>query len=91
MEKITITEHEYRDLCRSANTLQWLQARGLCWRGVDSAFPGWRVGDETEWHYSIVGDVRDEVDAHRAILANEKLRHAAPDARNATDGQCGVA
>jgi hypothetical protein len=75
MEKITITEHEYRDLCRSADTLEWLQARGLCWRGVDSAFPGWRVGDETEWHYSIAGDVRDKVDAHRAILANAGLSH----------------
>jgi len=79
MEKITITEDEYRDLCRSADTLEWLQARGLCWRGVDSAFPGWRVGDETEWHYSIAGDVRDKVDAHRAILANDEPIHGAKD------------
>lgn len=67
---ITITETEYRDLCRTADTLDWLQSRGLCWRGVDSAFPEWRVGDETEWHYPSAGDVRDKVDTHRAILAN---------------------
>jgi hypothetical protein len=69
---ITITEKEYRDLCRTADTLDWLQSRGLCWRGVDSAFPDWRVGDATEWHYPNAGDVRDKVDAHRSILANDK-------------------
>jgi len=72
METITITEKEYRDLCRSADTLDWLQSRGLCWRGVDSAFPGWRVGDETEWHYPHAGDVRDKVDEHQEILRDNK-------------------
>jgi hypothetical protein len=70
MGKITITEDEYRDLLKTAECLRWLQNQGMCWRGVDYAFPGWRVGDETEWHYPHAGDVRDKVDAHRAILAN---------------------
>lgn len=65
---ITITEDEYRDLLKSADTLEWLQFRGVCWRGVDSAFPGWRVGDETEWHYPHAGDIRDKVKAHKDFL-----------------------
>jgi hypothetical protein len=77
---ITITQTEYRDLCRSADTLDWLQSRGLCWRGVDSAFPGWRVGEETEWHYPHAGDVRDKVDAHRSILANADVEGPADNA-----------
>lgn len=67
---VTITEEEYRDLCWSSDTLSWLQNQGLCWRGVDSAFPDWRVGNETEWHYSNSGDVRETVDAHRSILSD---------------------
>ena len=69
MRTITITEDEYRDLCRSADTLDWLQYRGLCWRGADAVFKGWIIGDETEWHYRNAGDVRDMVESHRAILS----------------------
>lgn len=69
---ITITEKEYRDLCRSADALDWLAGRGICWRGVDAVFPGWRVGDETEWHYANHGDIRDMVDNHRRILKEQK-------------------
>jgi hypothetical protein len=75
MDTITIPLEKYRDLCRTAETLEWLQSRGICWRGVDEAFPGWRVGDETEWHYSTHGDVRDEVDAHKSFLANKDYPH----------------
>jgi hypothetical protein len=67
---IKITETEYRNLCRSADTLDWLQSRGLCWRGVDTAFPGWQVGGETQWFYPPNGDVRDKVDEHLEFLAN---------------------
>jgi len=73
MDTITIPLEKYRDLCRTAETLKWLQSRGVCWRGVDYAFPGWRVGDETEWHYSVHGDVRDKVDTHKSFLANTLL------------------
>ena len=74
MDKITIPKSKYDDLCRSERTLQWLANQGLCWRGVDSAFPGWRVGDVTEWHYSVSGDVRDTVDRHKSILANSQAQ-----------------
>lgn len=68
--QITITEEEYRELCRTADTLDWLQSRGLCWREADAISPGWRIGVETEWHYGNAGDVRDLVDKHRAFWAN---------------------
>ena len=70
MSTITITEEEYADLLRTQETLDWLEGRGLCWRGVDAFFAGWVVGSETEWHYSISGDVRDLVDQHRAFLSS---------------------
>lgn len=75
METITIPIDEYRDLLKTAECLRWLQNQGMCWRGVDHAFPGWRVGDETEWHYPHAGDVRDKVNEHRAILANAERIH----------------
>lgn len=76
---ITITEEEYRDLCWSADTLNWLQRRGLCWRGADAVSPGWIIGVGTEWHYGLSADVRDLVDAHRALLANNRSQPHAED------------
>lgn len=69
---ITITITEYRDLCRTAETLDWLQSQGVCWRDVDSVFQDWRVGGETEWHYNNAGDVRDKVEEHRKIIARNQ-------------------
>ena len=69
-QNITITLDEYRDLCRTADTLDWLQGQGMCWRCADNLVNGWVIGDETEWHYRISGDVRDLVDQHRDLLSN---------------------
>jgi hypothetical protein len=42
-------------------------------------------------HGRIKGWFVDLRGGNTAGMPNDKLRHAAPDARNATDGQCGVA
>lgn len=68
MQNVTITEQEYADLKRSAAALEWLQQRGVCWRGADNLVNGWRIGHTTEWHYSIAGDVRDLIERHQKML-----------------------
>ena len=68
---MNISNEEYKKLTRSHETLEWLQDRGLCWRGVDEFDNDWRVGCETEWHYLTRGDVRDVVDSHVLFLDND--------------------
>lgn len=65
---MNITEEEYDDLKRTEACLNWLQQRGMCWRGVDNLRRDWRVGDETEWHYRNAGDVRELIEEHQQLL-----------------------
>ena len=64
------------------------------YRVLGAAQDRYRATKDKRWQRAddIIRDQIASVQTTGALCRpNEKLRHAAPDARNATDGQCGVA
>ena len=73
MNTIPVDPEKYAHLVKCAAAIEFLESRGVCWRGAEKIETDWVIGEETEWAYTNREEsLVDRILRHRSGFSRSK-------------------